>query len=77
MILVEQTTAAPESNNQPIAFLNQIRDLLDGIESGEYEMQDASLNFPIAETSAFDKDLPLIEQTGHVIVSMLLYKRPD
>ena len=63
-----------EKNN---SFLHQIRDLLVKVESGEYEMQNASLAALVADTSTEADKFRRCEQTGHIIVTMLLYKRPE
>lgn len=59
------------------SFLRQVRDLLSGVESGEYEMQNASLAAPVADVSTEADKFRRCEHTGHIFVTMLLYKRPE
>ena len=71
----DKTNSPTSENDNP--FLEQVRDLLSRTETGEYEMQEASLIMPIADISKAPHTYRRCEQTGHIFVSMLLYKRPD
>lgn len=57
-------------------FLQQISNLISGVETGEYELQDASLQATVADVSTENDKFRRCEHTGHIFITMLIYKRP-
>lgn len=64
-------------NKKDNSFLRQIRNLLSGVESGEYEMRNASLEMPFADISTTTDKFRHCKHTSYIFVTMLRRQTPQ